>query len=207
MSKVSAGTRARILKAAEELFADKGFSGSSIRDIAEMAKVNVASINYHFKDKLSLYMEIFLFGRKQVMDELDRQVIQKDCSLSEAVQRLFNVFFNERQRLANYFKLINSPAFGEGLRRRPDFIDTFTVSPMEKHLAKIIFKEAQGRISERESMVFSKIINDYVLHSVHMLSCPLGTELQRKKSISKKQFLNNISSLVELVLHRIAEKR
>jgi AcrR family transcriptional regulator len=44
----------RILDAAEELFADNGIAGTSVRDITQMAKVNVAAVNYHFesKDKL-----------------------------------------------------------------------------------------------------------------------------------------------------------
>ncbi|MDR0265605.1 MAG: TetR family transcriptional regulator [Sphingobacterium sp.] len=43
-----------ILLAAERLFATKGFDGTSVRDIANEANVNVAMINYYFgsKDKL-----------------------------------------------------------------------------------------------------------------------------------------------------------
>ncbi|MGE8381728.1 MAG: TetR/AcrR family transcriptional regulator, partial [Sphingobacterium sp.] len=43
-----------ILLAAERLFATKGFDGTSVRDIAQEANVNVAMINYYFgsKDKL-----------------------------------------------------------------------------------------------------------------------------------------------------------
>jgi AcrR family transcriptional regulator len=43
-----------ILFAAERLFATKGFDGTSVRDIAHEANVNVAMINYYFgsKDKL-----------------------------------------------------------------------------------------------------------------------------------------------------------
>ena len=35
----------RILDAAEELFADHGIAGTSVRDITQMAKVNVAAVN------------------------------------------------------------------------------------------------------------------------------------------------------------------
>ena len=48
------GTRERVLKAAEELFAARGFETVSLRDITSVAGANVASVNYHFgsKDKL-----------------------------------------------------------------------------------------------------------------------------------------------------------
>ena len=43
-----------IINVAIELFAEKGFEGSSIRDLAAKADVNVAMVNYYFgsKDKL-----------------------------------------------------------------------------------------------------------------------------------------------------------
>jgi AcrR family transcriptional regulator len=51
-------TRARILEAATELFADRGFRKVTIRDICRAANVNVAAVNYHFGDKLRLYQEV-----------------------------------------------------------------------------------------------------------------------------------------------------
>ena len=42
-------TRDAIIKAAVVLFADKGFEGTSVRDIVTKAGVNQAAINYHFK--------------------------------------------------------------------------------------------------------------------------------------------------------------
>lgn len=41
-------SKRRLLDAAEQLFADKGFEVVSVRDITQMAKANVAAVNYHF---------------------------------------------------------------------------------------------------------------------------------------------------------------
>jgi AcrR family transcriptional regulator len=51
-------TRQAIIKAAIRLFADKGFEAASVRDIVASARVNQAAINYHFKSKDGLYLEI-----------------------------------------------------------------------------------------------------------------------------------------------------
>jgi AcrR family transcriptional regulator len=51
-------TRDRLLKAAERLFADRGFKKVTVRDICRVARANVAAVNYHFGDKLGLYREV-----------------------------------------------------------------------------------------------------------------------------------------------------
>lgn len=44
----------KILEAAEELFAEKGYEGTSVRDIAQKADVNIAMISYYFGSKEKL---------------------------------------------------------------------------------------------------------------------------------------------------------
>ena len=51
--------RNRLLDAALKLFADKGFSQTSTREIAQAAKANLASISYYFGDKEGLYRAVF----------------------------------------------------------------------------------------------------------------------------------------------------
>jgi AcrR family transcriptional regulator len=52
-------TRERILRAAEELFMDRGFASTSLRMITARAKVNLAAVNYHFGSKEALIREVF----------------------------------------------------------------------------------------------------------------------------------------------------
>lgn len=47
-------TTGRILDAAERLFAQQGYDGTSIRQITRQADVNVAAVHYHFGDKPSV---------------------------------------------------------------------------------------------------------------------------------------------------------
>jgi len=52
-------TKERILDVAEDIFAQKGFSATSMRNITAQADVNLAAINYHFGSKAQLYQEVF----------------------------------------------------------------------------------------------------------------------------------------------------
>ncbi len=53
------GTRDRILRTAERLFAERGFNGVSVRELAAAAQVNIASIGYHFNNKEGLLSEVY----------------------------------------------------------------------------------------------------------------------------------------------------
>ncbi|RRJ84660.1 TetR/AcrR family transcriptional regulator [Aestuariirhabdus litorea] len=52
-------TVVRILDAAEQLFAEKGFSETSLRTITGQAGVNLAAVNYHFGSKKALIQAVF----------------------------------------------------------------------------------------------------------------------------------------------------
>jgi AcrR family transcriptional regulator len=49
------GPRERLLDAAGEVFAERGFDGATIREITKQAGVNLAAVNYYFRDKDELY--------------------------------------------------------------------------------------------------------------------------------------------------------
>jgi AcrR family transcriptional regulator len=57
MEKSGDTTRARLLEAAGEVFAAKGFEAATIREICIRADANIAAVNYHFGDKNRLYAE------------------------------------------------------------------------------------------------------------------------------------------------------
>lgn len=52
---MSVDKREHIINTAIKLFASKGFEGTSIRDLAAAADVNVAMVNYYFGSKEKLF--------------------------------------------------------------------------------------------------------------------------------------------------------
>lgn len=51
-------TRSRLLDAAATVFSEAGFHAATIRQICAKAQVNVAAVNYHFRDKFGLYTAV-----------------------------------------------------------------------------------------------------------------------------------------------------
>lgn len=66
-------TRQRILGAAEELFAERGFAAASLRQVTAAANVNLAAVNYHFGSKDNLIEEVF----RRRLDELSRRRLER----------------------------------------------------------------------------------------------------------------------------------
>ncbi|MDH4239218.1 MAG: CerR family C-terminal domain-containing protein [Phycisphaerae bacterium] len=58
----------RLLDAAEQLFSDHGFEGTSVRDIASAAGCNIAAVNYYFGGKDKLYTEVWRRHLVQMRD-------------------------------------------------------------------------------------------------------------------------------------------
>jgi TetR/AcrR family transcriptional regulator, regulator of cefoperazone and chloramphenicol sensitivity len=68
MTKEARITRRLLLEAAEELFAQKGFDGTAIRDITTKANRGPAAVNYFFGDKRELYEELFRLRLREMCE-------------------------------------------------------------------------------------------------------------------------------------------
>ena len=61
-------TRDRIVEAAGEIFAEKGFDATTVRDICQLAEANIAAVNYYFGDKQRLYVEAVVRAHRWRME-------------------------------------------------------------------------------------------------------------------------------------------
>ena len=89
------GSKRKLLDAAEQLFAEKGFEAVSVRDITQLAKANVAAVNYHFGSRdgvLSLVMMRYMLpvteARLTRLDAIERKWTGKSAPLEEIIDAL-----------------------------------------------------------------------------------------------------------------------
>ena len=91
-----ASTKLRILAAAQQVFAVKGFDGASTREIAAKAGVNISSLHYHWESKETLYLAIFERIFQQVVDLLRDEITtpSSDEDARDVIERAMGITFD-----------------------------------------------------------------------------------------------------------------
>ncbi len=84
----------RIMKAAEKLFADKGFHATSISDITDAADVGRALIYYYFKDKRDLFDSILRADAERMVSLAEEAYATEQTALPRL--RRFLVMFRQQ---------------------------------------------------------------------------------------------------------------
>ena len=88
-----------ILEASEKLFATKGYDGTSVRDIAQEAGVNIAMISYYFGSKEKLLESLFQMRTFQVRNLIETMLQDND---TDPLQKMYQLVTNYVDRVMNY---------------------------------------------------------------------------------------------------------
>ena len=81
------------------LFAQKGFSGLTMRQLAQAVDMSVAAIYHHFPDKNALYLESVRFafsGKEQVFAQVWESTCPAEEKLGKFIRSLIDVMLQDR---------------------------------------------------------------------------------------------------------------
>lgn len=106
-------TAERILDAAESLFAAHGVRGTSLKEITELAEVNIAAVNYHFRSKDALVRAVYERSfqplneeRLRMLDEAEAAAGGSRLTIEAVLQALFEPMVRAWQRNRNFILLV-----------------------------------------------------------------------------------------------------
>src|SRR6478609_8294465 len=85
----------QIMETAEILFAEKGFNGTSVRDIAEKAHVNLAMISYYFGSKDKLLEALFSYRGEHLKMKLESMIENKELTVTEKMNTLIDHYIDK----------------------------------------------------------------------------------------------------------------
>jgi len=108
--KENKATRERLIDAAGELFAEKGFKETTVREICDKADANLAAVNYYFRDKENLYQEVLYTVVSKMADKSFLEILEEtDKSFRDRIYLFVRTFLSRRfdpQAPSWHFELI-----------------------------------------------------------------------------------------------------
>ena len=134
----------RILDAAEQLFAEKGFAETSLRLITSKAGVNLAAVNYHFGSKKSLiqavfvrFLNPFVSSLEQELDRQQAEGLEMQLTLEDLLEMLVKQALTVKPRSGNDLSIF-------------------------MRLLGLAFSQSQGHLRKYLSDVYGKVFHRYM---------------------------------------------
>jgi AcrR family transcriptional regulator len=153
-------TRQRLIDAAGETFAEQGRSAARVRDICELAGANIAAVNYHFRDKDSLYLECVRHARRYLREQFPMDEAASRQGPAEerlrAYVRTFLLRFLDAAGPQWHGKLLTREMF-EPTGALDEAVEE-TIRPQAELLRSIVKELADGKLSEREARLCAESI-------------------------------------------------
>ncbi|MGH1518201.1 TetR/AcrR family transcriptional regulator [Chryseobacterium sp. JK1] len=168
-----------IIFAAEKLFAEKGFEGTSTREIAKAAHVNISMISYYFGSKEKLYEKLVeyrmnegQFFSKDILERTDMNEWQK-------IERIIDQFSNKVRTQKCFYRIMQREQL---YAQNPQIVEFLKQT-------KMIFLSMYSQILEsgHRKGIFTKNPPIYLLHTT--ISGTLFYAFNAKEMY--KEFLND----------------
>jgi AcrR family transcriptional regulator len=156
----------QIIAAAENLFASRGFDGTSVRDIAEEAGVNIAMISYYFGSKEKLMQALFKERTGHIRLKVERLLQDDSLSPLEKIYVLADDYIDRILQKQQFHRIM---VYEQMMEKNPAVTEMLTELKRENmsHVSKLI-KDGQKK------GVFKKDV-DVVLLMNTLIGCVIQT--------------------------------
>lgn len=195
-------TKAKILTESHKLFADKGYNGVSVREIATKCDVNVAAINYHFQNKENLYVEVF---KQSIMDtHNDIQKIYDNLPSKNIVDftlQVYEHFVTHSEDLRMSFKMVLSPVQFD--RSFEDLLSEYPGPPGGLIMHQCIMQEYPDAAEEDVKWAV-RVIFSLVMHKA-ILTCnsSICSQLSEHQEFDEHTFSEDLRRTVKVIIKDI----
>ena len=105
------GARARLLEAGTALFAEKGYAGTTVREIVARAGVSKPVLYYYFKNKEGIFLAILDWAAEK-QEDLLAEVLDTPGTALDRLIDLFRLIYQGVMENLDLFKMIHNLIFG-----------------------------------------------------------------------------------------------
>lgn len=188
----------QILKVAEQLFATKGFDGTSVRDISKEADVNVAMISYYFGSKEKLLQAIFIQRTDHLKMQIESMLQDKNLSPLQKVYNLIDTYVDKIAQEPNFHKLM----IGMSVTQQDEIIQTAILDGKRRNheLIKKLIQEGQKTGAFKKNIDVPLMMATMIGTTNHiMTSARFFKNICNSDRLSDEEFQKNIKK--KLTLH------
>jgi AcrR family transcriptional regulator len=192
----------QIMETAEILFAEKGFNGTSVRDIAEKAHVNLAMISYYFGSKDKLLESLFDYRGEHVKLKLESMVEDKTLGSFEKLDLLIDHYIE---------KIMNQQCFSRIMLREQVVnhtgITAELITQMKKRNQQIISKlihQGQKKGEFKRNIDIPLMMATLVGTAGHIIATqPYYREINNLQSMSEEEFQKHMKKKLSQHLKKL----
>ena len=191
-------TKDKILQVAHGLFAEKGLHGVSVREIATATDVNVAAINYHFKNKENLYAQTILTSYEKV--ETDLNLIyenEKDVSPVDYSLKIMDYFIENSHELRAMVIVITSSA--DAPKEMLDYCKEYKGPPGMSSFRKILTAH-YPKASEEDMLWLMRSVIGIIMHKAMIMCNSSMSRSMEEIGITKETFREDLARLTSALL-------
>ena len=163
--KIRNETRAKILNTALELFAKKGYSNTSISEIAKSAKISKGLAYNYFKSKEMLMEEVI----KILFIEIGKMFVEIDVLMGpfEKLHKIIDLTIDWILENADFWRLYASLLMQEETKAIVERVAGNFMNEFNKELEKI-FRKAKIKNPAAEARIFGAVIDGLSFHILFM---------------------------------------
>lgn len=194
---VDISTKEKILKVAHKLFADKGYNGVSIREIAKLSEVNIAAINYHFSNKENLYTETIRASILSTQSDIENIYnTMASSGIDDFATAVFDHFMQKSEDLRTAFKLIISSDHFHDILEEGEV--TFKGPPGGEFFAKS-FKQSFPEAAEEDIEWAVRILLTQVIHKAILVCNSSICSTMQEMGLNPEKLRADILRLVKIL--------
>jgi len=155
MSKVELNDKKiQILEIAEKLFSEKGFEGTSIRDISKAAKINIAMVSYYFGSKEKLLESLIIYKTSDLRLLLEN-LLAENLEPLDKVNKLIEIYIHRINCNRGIYRVLH---FELTLKKREQSLEAFTeLKKGNLKLLEAIIQEGQSKGIFRKDVIIPLI--------------------------------------------------
>lgn len=196
-------TKKKIIDVARKIFSENGFEGTSIRELAKQAEVNVAAINYHFGSKEQLFFFIIQDAITNLTLSLkliyENHLIKK-TNAEDFFIEVYRYFHKNSSDIVSTMKVLMSVPMTQKSEMR-HIKEIEKGPPGAEYFEKVLIENTQKEISDENLHWATTAIFSHITHKTIIMHTCISEEDKKNPDYfcSDQDFENGVRKLIQSI--------